>query len=88
MFDNASGETPPAGLEDSSLDIGQAPEIGVDELREHALGGIESRGDLGSRAAQRRGALVARVRLGSERIAQERLASDVIRRGVVRRDES
>lgn len=88
MIDNAGRQTPAAGFQYSPLDIGQAREIGMGEFREHALDGIESRGDLGSRGAQRRGALVARARLGRERIAKKRLASDVIRCGVVRRHES
>jgi hypothetical protein len=87
VIDNAGRETPPAGLEHSPFDIGQAREIGMGELPEHALGGIESRGDLGSRGAQRRSVLIMGLRLGGERIAQKRLASDVIRCGAVRRHE-
>jgi hypothetical protein len=80
---DAGHETPLEGLQHPALDIGEAREVGSDELFERLLRDVESPFDLGGGGAQRRGVLVAGSGLGGEGISEKRLPGDAVRRGTV-----
>jgi len=80
---DAGHETPLAGLKHPALDIGEAREVGSDDLFERLLGGVESPFDLGGRGAEGRGVLVAGSGLGGERVPEKCLPGDAVRSGAV-----
>jgi hypothetical protein len=84
---DAGEEAPLAGLQHPPLDVGEAPEVGVDEFLEGLLRGVESPFDLGGRRAQRRGVLVAGFGLGGKRVPEKGLPGDAVWRGTVGRHE-
>jgi hypothetical protein len=80
---DAGHEATLAGLQHPALDVREAREVGVDELFERLLRGVESPFDLGGRGAQRRGVLVAGLGLGGEGVPEKCLPGDAVRRGTV-----
>jgi hypothetical protein len=80
---DAGHEAPLAGLEHPPLHIGEALEVGVDEFLERLLRNVEPPFDFGGRGAEGRGALVAGLGLGGERVPEKRLPGNAVRRGAV-----
>lgn len=80
---DAGHEAPLAGQKHPALDVAEAREVGVDELFERLLRGVESPFDLGGCGAEGRGVLVAGLGLGGERVPEECLPGDAVRSGTV-----
>jgi len=77
--DDASGEAPLAGLEDSAFGVGESGEIQVGELVEIALGLAEARLELARGGPQRRDGALTRLGNAAVGIAHERLARRRVR---------
>lgn len=82
------GQPAAAGLQDTSLGVGKAGEIGAGQRVQVALDGPETGGPVGGGGAERRSALVGHAGLRGTGIAQQRLAGNGVRGAATGDEES
>ena len=81
-MDDLGGQAPLAGLQDSTVGIGEAREVEVEQLLEGILGLIEPGLELAGRGAQGRHGRRTRAGRGAARIAEQRLPRGGVGRGL------